>query len=76
MLRDAGGVYLLDGLSGQPLIAAPLKGCDQRQSRHLFWRRGGDIDLDGYADIITSAPKADKQIWVPNKTQQNLQKQN
>jgi hypothetical protein len=29
--------------------------------------KGGDIDLDGYADIITSAPKADKQIWVPNK---------
>ena len=67
VLRDAGGVYLLDGLSGQPLIAAPLKGLRAKDNRGICLAKGGDIDLDGYADIITSAPKADKQIWVPNK---------
>lgn len=57
-LKDAGAVYLLDGASGQPL-ASPLLGLRAKDSRGSCLASGGDIDLDGYADIITATPKAD-----------------
>lgn len=57
-LKDAGAVYLLDGASGQSL-ANPLAGLRAKDNRGTCLASGGDIDLDGHADIITATPKAD-----------------
>ncbi|HSC76243.1 MAG TPA: integrin alpha [Pseudomonadales bacterium] len=64
VLRDAGAVYLLDGSTGNSL-ASPLMGVRASDNRGICLANGGDINLDGYSDIITSAPKADTQVWVP-----------
>ena len=57
-LKDTGAVYLLDGSNGQSLHS-PLMGLRAKDNRGICLANGGDIDLDGYSDIITAAPKAD-----------------
>jgi hypothetical protein len=58
VLKDAGAVYLLDGSSGDSLYS-PLMGVRAKDNRGICLANGGDIDADGYTDIITAAPKAD-----------------
>lgn len=57
-LKDAGAVYLLDGFTGLSLHS-PLMGLRANDNRGICLANGGDIDLDGYSDIITATPKAD-----------------
>jgi hypothetical protein len=42
-------------------------GLRAKDNRGICLANGGDVDIDGYSDIITSAPKADTQVWVPGK---------
>ncbi|MEZ5436297.1 MAG: integrin alpha [Pseudomonadales bacterium] len=63
VLKDAGAVYLLDGATGASDLA-PILGVRAKDNRGLYLANGGDVNLDGYSDIITSAPKADTQMWA------------
>jgi len=63
VLKDAGAVYLLNGATGVS-IHDPVLGVRAKDNRGLYLANGGDVNLDGYSDIITSAPKADTQMWV------------
>jgi hypothetical protein len=64
-LKDVGGVYLLDGALGNPM-ATPVLGLRAGDNRGMYVTNSSDIDLDGYSDVITAAPKADTQVWVPS----------
>ncbi|MBK8288620.1 MAG: FG-GAP repeat protein [Cellvibrionales bacterium] len=57
VLRDVGAVY---GLDGTGAVLFSLVGNRPKDYYGLSLASAGDIDLDGYADIITATPNADK----------------
>ncbi|MCC7516953.1 MAG: thrombospondin type 3 repeat-containing protein, partial [Pseudomonadales bacterium] len=65
VLKDAGAVYLLNGLTGLN-VGNPMFGLRAGDNRGMCVANGGDLDVDGYSDIITAANKADNQVVVPS----------
>ncbi|HSC76876.1 MAG TPA: thrombospondin type 3 repeat-containing protein [Pseudomonadales bacterium] len=56
LLKDVGAVYGLNG-SGTELFV--LKGLRTKDNYGAALANAGDVNLDGYSDIISSTPKAD-----------------
>ena len=65
-LKNVGAVYLLDGATGVS-IHTPVLGVRAKDARGTCLASGGDVNGDGYSDIITAASKADTQKWIPNR---------
>ena len=61
MLKDVGAVY---GLDGTGAVLFSLIGNRPKDYYGLSLANGGDIDLDGYTDIITATPNADRAVLV------------
>jgi hypothetical protein len=61
LLKDVGAVYGLDG-AGNSLFS--LVGNRPKDYYGLSLASAGDVDLDGYSDIITATPTADKAALV------------
>jgi|GEM_PF-5216722 len=54
---NSGAVYVFSGATGQQLEKFTLGGAGKRLGERV--RGGGDVDGDGYLDIVASAPQAD-----------------
>ncbi|MBK8675648.1 MAG: FG-GAP repeat protein [Cellvibrionales bacterium] len=65
-LKDVGAVYVLNGATGQ-FIHTPLLGLRKKDNRGMCVVGIGDIDLDGFSDIVTAAPNADREVFLPPK---------
>ena len=61
VLKDVGAVY---GLNNAGTTLFSLVGNRPKDYYGLSLASAGDVDLDGYADIITSTPAADKAALV------------
>jgi hypothetical protein len=68
-LRDVGAIYGIDN-TGQQLFV--MTGRSPKDYYGQSIANAGDVNIDGYSDVITSTPRADRQNPSTHKMVPNI----